>query len=231
MILHGLKIEVQDRPKMQAILEHSAKYYTHRERDLFPFFLNRCEVELNIKMSSTKKAILSAAGFLRYDDIMNTRLRKKSYVKDALAKLKERHYKLGLITNGQGIYQAYKIVRLELLDSIDIDKIFISDEIGARKPNKDIFQIVCHLLRISPETCCYVADDLIRDLGPAHESNFLTVHCCNHQRTEGKPGTHNPADIVINDVPELLNTFLVRSRKTVKNKKLANETFDKTSHG
>ena len=179
MIRHGLPINTADHDRILAILEESASEYTWRERDLFFYFLNRCELELDTPLSQVKKALLAAAGFLQYDEEMNSKLHSDPYAVKALKDLKNRGYQLGLITNGNGMYQAYKIVRLRLIpDLIPSDRIFISDEIGARKPNITIFKLVCSILHIAPETCCYVGDSFERDIIPYR----LLLRCWGYPR-------------------------------------------------
>jgi len=210
MVEHGLRIPAKQFHRACSILEESVEEYTYYERFLFGYFLTRCEHEFKLKLSNIRKAILAAAGFLQYDSIMDAKM-SLPYCRTVLQDLSSMGYRLGLITNGEGIYQAYKIIRLNLDHIISPDLIFISNEIGVRKPNPRIFNLVCEELNILPKNCCYVGDSYQNDIVPAHKAGFFTIHCCYEKGAIKRYGQIKP-DRVIHDINDLLDIFSAKRR-------------------
>jgi putative hydrolase of the HAD superfamily len=68
-----------------------------------------------------------------------------------------KEYKLAIITNGSSIMQNKKI------DALGIRKYFseiiISNDVGIKKPNKEIFLLGCNRLNIIPSEVVYVGDN------------------------------------------------------------------------
>ncbi|MBN8571644.1 MAG: HAD family hydrolase [Ignavibacteria bacterium] len=85
------------------------------------------------------------------------------WVKPILQKIRNKGYKVILITNGGVTIQKNKIQVLKLLS--EFDKIYISDEFNPpmRKPDLKIFETVLNDFNIKPEEMIYVGDSLEKD--------------------------------------------------------------------
>lgn len=89
-----------------------------------------------------------------------------------LNKLKK-NYKLGILTNGKTYVQNNKIRAAgfgELFDSI-----CISEEIGAAKPLKSAFEIVCGSLDVAPSQAVYVGDYYLNDIEGARNAGLQSI--------------------------------------------------------
>ncbi|WP_405283346.1 HAD family hydrolase [Methanobrevibacter sp.] len=91
-----------------------------------------------------------------YDDVLDT-----------LIHLKEKNYKLGIITDGRALVQKNKIDALNLNEIFDV--IILTDALGSDfwKPSIVPYQIALDLLDSNPNESCYIGDDSFKDfLGP-----------------------------------------------------------------
>lgn len=91
-----------------------------------------------------------------YDDVLDT-----------LIHLKEKNYKLGIITDGRALVQKNKIDALNLNEIFDV--IILTDALGSDfwKPSIVPYQIALDLLDSTPNESCYIGDDSFKDfLGP-----------------------------------------------------------------
>lgn len=83
----------------------------------------------------------------------------------------------GIITNGAGDAhpdsQRTKAASLGLLDRVE--RIWISDEMGVRKPNPQAFQPACRALGLAPDTCLFVGDSLTNDIAGAAAAGMPTA--------------------------------------------------------
>jgi putative hydrolase of the HAD superfamily len=103
-------------------------------------------------------------------------------VKKTLSSLKIKGFRLGVISN----WDSRLIPLLKRLDlSRFFDKIIVSSQIGAAKPNPVIFQKAARLLRQSPEGCLHVGNDLEEDYRGALRAGFSAVLL---NRTGKSPG-------------------------------------------
>ena len=91
---------------------------------------------------------------------------------DALGKLKAK-YVLGMITNGPSEYQREAISTLKL--GTYFSHILISEEVGFRKPAKEIFQIAIKKVSCRPGEAVMIGDSPIEDIKPAKRLGMQTV--------------------------------------------------------
>jgi len=85
---------------------------------------------------------------------------------------------LGIITDGLPIKQYEKILRLSL-DKY-IEKVYISDEVGIRKPNPKLFAVAVERSGKKPENCLYIGDHYYNDVLPARSIGMQT--CLIHRK-------------------------------------------------
>lgn len=82
-------------------------------------------------------------------------------------------YKTGLITNGRTLIQYGKIDRIGLRNEFDL--IIVSEEVGIKKPNPQIFKMALERLQVHPEECIYVGDHPKNDIEGAGQAGMKTI--------------------------------------------------------
>ena len=76
---------------------------------------------------------------------------------DALRTL-SRTMKLGIVSNGTSETQRLKINAANLDEVFGSDRIWISEEVGAAKPDSGIFLLASTALEVSPQQCLFLGD-------------------------------------------------------------------------
>lgn len=82
--------------------------------------------------------------------------------KELLTKLKQKKYRLHIVTNGNKIIQDQRIAEANFADFFD--NIFISEEIGSQKPSLEFFEYVFTKGNINPDTALMLGDSLSSDI-------------------------------------------------------------------
>lgn len=85
-----------------------------------------------------------------------------------VAELRKR-YRVYAATNGLSSLQRRR------LSEFSLDGIFISEEIGAIKPNADFFRYILHALSAAPSECLVVGDSLSSDIAGAQAAGIDCV--------------------------------------------------------
>lgn len=100
------------------------------------------------------------------------RLHRYPHVRRVLDEL-GRHYRLGVVTDGQTAYARPELDELGLLDHFD--RIVVSGDLGFRKPDRRMFDIALRALQVAPEHAVYVGNDTFRDVHGARQAGLHTV--------------------------------------------------------
>ncbi len=87
--------------------------------------------------------------------------------------LRERGYRLGLITNGPGFRQRKKLELLGLSQAFD--EIIVSGEFGAQKPDPSIFLEMAKKMRLPPSDIAFVGDSLDTDIAGANSAGMISI--------------------------------------------------------
>ena len=87
--------------------------------------------------------------------------------------LSERGIRLGIITNGDPVFQANKITRLAIADRFE--HVVASGALGFTKPDARIFHYACDLFGVAPADAAYVGDRLATDAIGAADAGLLGV--------------------------------------------------------
>jgi putative hydrolase of the HAD superfamily len=169
----------------EVIAEFSSNYPAHFDKLL-----------LRIPPESYKginPAIVVASAVVAYHD---TKFRQLRPYEDAVEALKLIHAKtdliLGVITTGLTVKQAEKLVRLNLLEYIRSDAIFISDQIGVSKPNVKLFLRALIDLHLKPNEAIYIGDNPVNDIDPANTIGMVTVRNRRTGKYTGLEGKTRP---------------------------------------
>lgn len=92
-------------------------------------------------------------------------------IKETLDALRERGYKLGVISNTASLYAVFNT--LEGYGIRDyFEDVTLSSITGYRKPHPSIFEISLRQMSTIPERCVYVGDTMSRDVIGSKKANF-----------------------------------------------------------
>ena len=95
-------------------------------------------------------------------------------VKEALAKLRQKGFRLWLLSNAQRIFTAYELRHLEL--GQELDGIFISSDYGCRKPDGRFYQALLREKNLQPEKCLMIGNDRDTDIAGAKAQGMATLY-------------------------------------------------------
>lgn len=96
---------------------------------------------------------------------------------DVLDYFLDKNIKMGIITNGESNFQNTKIDKLGLRKYMTA--IIISDEVGVRKPNSDVFNIALSKIGSKKETTLYVGDNPVNDIKGAIYARLIPIWLSN----------------------------------------------------
>ncbi len=83
-------------------------------------------------------------------------------------------YRLGLCSNFTHAETVRAVLRDAGFDS-HLDAVVVSDEIGIRKPRREIFEAIAHALDVRPHEILHVGDNLVADIQGAAQLGMRTV--------------------------------------------------------
>jgi len=173
MINLGLKIEREEAVRIlyDIVQEYGSNFSEH-----YNFFIRRLN-QLNdniefIRYNDRYKFI--AAAVMAYHQEKVNSIRLYNDVEFCLQRLKELAIKTSIITDGLPIKQYEKILRLKIDDLFDL--IIISDEIGMKKPNPELFKYWLKNFNIRGEEAIYIGDRIDKDILPANLNNIHSVY-------------------------------------------------------
>ncbi|MFL9497424.1 HAD family hydrolase [Acinetobacter baumannii] len=83
-------------------------------------------------------------------------------------------YTLGLVSNGKTPFQEKNFYALELTDYFSI--IVISEAIGLRKPDPEIYLYTCNQLDCKPSDCIFIGDNPKADIEGAKKIGMKTIY-------------------------------------------------------
>lgn len=105
--------------------------------------------------------MLVALGMITYHNVKIALLRPFAETIDTLIYLKIQGYRLGVISNGITIKQWEKLVRLNVYSFFDA--VITSEEVGAKKPDKLIFDVALRKMNSDPEKSIMIGNKFKED--------------------------------------------------------------------
>ena len=96
------------------------------------------------------------------------------HVTDALVTLRERGYKLWLLSNAQRVFTAYELNALGLAPYFD--GIYISSDYGCRKPDLRFFRALLEEQKLDIKNCLMIGNDLETDIAGAKNAGLDTLY-------------------------------------------------------
>ena len=173
MIKLGLKI---DKEKAVKIVQEIVKEYGSNSSKHYDYFIRRLNQMDNkieyISYNDQYKYI--AAAVMAYHEEKVKSIKLYNDVKDCLLKLKKSSIKTAIITDGIPIKQYEKILRLKIDNLIGL--VVISDEIGIKKPNPELFNFCLNKFGVKGPETIYIGDRIDKDIIPANLNNIYSVY-------------------------------------------------------
>ena len=93
---------------------------------------------------------------------------------EALALLREKGYRLWLLSNAQRIFTAYELRHLGLGEQLD--GIYISSDYRCRKPDVRFYQALLEERGLNPENCLMIGNDRQTDIAGAKAAGLDTLY-------------------------------------------------------
>jgi putative hydrolase of the HAD superfamily len=171
MINLGLKIEHQ---KAILLIQEIVEEYGSNSSMHYDYFIRRLNEVEKLSISSNEQYKYIAAAVMAYHAQKIKSIRLYDDVRDTLERLKEISIKTAIITDGIPIKQYEKILRLKLDKLIDL--VVITDEIGVRKPNPQLFSYFLERFKVKGYETIYVGDNISKDIIPAKLNNIYAVY-------------------------------------------------------
>ncbi|MHA1150288.1 MAG: TIGR02253 family HAD-type hydrolase [Promethearchaeota archaeon] len=171
MIELGLNIE---RKKAIHIINEIVKEYGSNSSKHYNYFIIRLNhLEDTINLSYTDQYKYIAAAVMAYHEEKIRSIKLYNDVERTLSKLRQMGIKTAIITDGIPIKQYEKILRLNIHNLIDL--VVISDEIGIKKPNPQLFDYCLKKFKIEGPETIYIGDRIDKDIIPALLNNINSV--------------------------------------------------------
>lgn len=173
MINLGLKLDKQDAVQ---ILKEIVKEYGSNSSKHYNYFirrLNHIDDNLNY-ISYNERYKFIAAAVMAYHEEKVKSIKLYDDVEECLKKIKKLSIKTSIITDGIPIKQYEKILRLNLDKLIDL--VIISDEIGIKKPNPELFNFWLKKFAVKGKEAIYIGDRIDKDIVPANINNIYSIY-------------------------------------------------------
>ena len=173
MINLGLKI---NKKKAQQILREIVEEYGSNFSEHYNIFIRRLnQVDENIEYITYNDLYkYVAAAVMAYHEEKVRSIRLYDDVEYNLKRIKDLSIKIAIITDGIPIKQYEKILRLKIDKLIDL--IVISDEIGIKKPNPELFNYCLKKFGVKGQETIYVGDRIDKDIIPANANKINSVY-------------------------------------------------------
>lgn len=110
------------------------------------------------------------------------------HVLESLATLRQKGYRLWLLSNAQEVFTRYELNALNLANSFD--GIYLSSAFGFRKPDARFFRALLEEQKLDPDKCLMVGNDRDTDIAGAKDVGLATFY----MHTELTPRDQSPAD-------------------------------------
>lgn len=141
-----------------------------------------------------KKGVTENSHYLAVQAAQLFRIASTDYIRlypnviPVLRRLREKGFRLWLLSNAQKIFTAYELRHLGLEEAFD--GIFLSSDYGCRKPDRRFFQVLLDQAHLDPGSCLMIGNDRETDIAGATAAGLSTLY----MHTELTPPDQAPAD-------------------------------------
>lgn len=110
------------------------------------------------------------------------------YVREALAGLRRKGFRLWLLSNAQQVFTAYELRHLDLGE--EFDKVYLSSDYLCRKPDIRFFRALLEEQNLDPRSCLMIGNDRNTDIAGAAAAGLDTLY----MHTNLTPADQAPAN-------------------------------------
>ncbi len=147
---------------------------------------------------------LIAAAVVAYHNVKLVYLQPFEETIPSLLTLRDRGYRLGIITNGLAVKQWEKLIRLGLQHFFH--SVTISEEVGCEKPDAAIFDQACQQLGVTPEVSAFVGNDPRKDIAGANRAGMTSIRVLKGKYRDKTPANEDEiADFRITGLGDLID--------------------------
>ena len=138
----------------------------------------------------------AAVLFAEYQRVFPTFVQLFDGAEETIRTLRERGYRIGIVTNGPCVQQHRKLDVSGLRPLLDT--VLVSTEEGVAKPDPELFRRAAARLGLSPRQCLFIGDHPVNDIGGAIDSGMKAIFLdtrlpsCEHD----VPLCHEPRDVL-----------------------------------
>ncbi len=143
-----------------------------------------------------------AAGVAAYHDAKTAYLVPYPDTVPTLLEIRDRGYRIGVVTDGVPVKQWEKLIRLGLSDFFHA--VTVTDEESAQKPNPKSFRNAAAALKVKPGECMMVGDRLDRDVRGAKAAGMTAVQLAADGRLREPVDEGEEPDYIISRLSDLL---------------------------
>lgn len=150
------------------------KHMNDRVAKLETLTMNHVFNRLNDVLTQHDLPTLTNSVWLAFCDRYRTETKKITLFSDIQAQLPllNKHYELGVITNGESNTQSEKFSHLELEQWVKKENVVISDEVGLRKPDPRIFTHFNRQMNLQANEVVYIGDNFEKDMVGAKQAGW-----------------------------------------------------------
>lgn len=141
-------------------------------------------------------ALIVAAGFVAYHDTKFQELKPFDDVVPLLRAMRDAGLRAGIVTHGWTEKQSEKLIRLGLASYLDLQAVFISDQVGISKPNPKLYSAALRAMWLDAGEVMYVGDNLSHDIAPPKSLGMKTVWSRRSAREGQEPEEFGPDHII-----------------------------------
>jgi len=120
---------------------------------------------------------------------------------EVLKELEKDNFNLAIVSNAQRIFTDLELQQFKFHKYFD--HIFISSDIGVKKPSKKFFEYALKKMKVKPEDSIFVGNDIENDVETPKKMGFKTVFLTREGDFEGE--LDSPPDFKIDDIKQLLD--------------------------
>lgn len=192
MIEAGFSITEEEGVKaLNDIVERMGSNYEHHFDDL----LKRYGYGYNPR--------IIAAGIVAYHTTKIAYLVPYPETIPVLLSLRDKRYRIGVVTEGRAVKQWEKIIRLGLQHFFHA--VIISEEFKRQKPDEELFRLAAKKIGCATGECMMVGDRLDKDVSGAKKAGMVAVQIMRGKYANQKPTcADEEPDYVINSLRDLL---------------------------
>jgi len=128
------------------------------------------------------------------------RLRLPRASRNAIAEAR-RSWRVGLLTNGTPAIQRNKVEALGL--SSMVEAVIYAHEVGAGKPDAEVFRVACDALGVMPNRAVMAGDDPWCDVDGARSAGLRAIRVRQGWHRDVESGETGPADATVRTIGEV----------------------------